>query len=87
MPSLSATDSARGLAAALQAAVTVRNDLAVTEAGFTSSQLQILLGNGDGTFESGDSYLSGDGPFYVQSAYLSNRKHNLDLMATTGSGV
>lgn len=62
-------------------------DLAVTEYGLTGNQLEILLGNGDGSFQSGGTYLSGQGPFDVQAAYLNNQDHNLDLVVTIGGGL
>lgn len=62
-------------------------DLAVTEASAGDSQLQILLGDGNGSFTAGNSYLSGLGPFYVQSASLRKGSNNVDLLATTGLGV
>jgi len=61
-------------------------DLAVSEFYGGASQLQILLGNGDGTFSQGAAYLSGLLPTDVQAAYLA-KDQNLDLVVSEVNGT
>ncbi len=60
-------------------------DLAV--ASYTTNQVQVLLGNGDGTFDSPVSYDSGIQPQYTLAVDL-NHDGNLDLVVTSsGDGL
>jgi hypothetical protein len=60
-------------------------DVAVSELFFTTSQLQIFLGNGDGTFHPGETYLSGQGAFDVKAGRI-DKDENLDLVVGIGGG-
>ena len=61
-------------------------DLAVSEYYGGANQLQILFGNGDGTFSLGPTYLSGLFPRDLQAAYLDNDR-NLDLVVSVNNGM
>ena len=54
-------------------------DLALAENAFNATQLQIFLGNGDGSFRLGAAYLPGSSPGQVVAADL-NGDHHLDLV-------
>ena len=61
-------------------------DLAVTQEFSTTSQIQILLGNGDGTFRLGQSYPVGPSPVSVAVADF-NGDHKLDLAVAENGGI
>ncbi len=61
-------------------------DLAVPQDFGSNSDVQILLGNGDGTFRTGASYPVGPQPMSVVAADL-NKDHKTDLVVTEFEGI
>jgi hypothetical protein len=61
-------------------------DLAVTREFSTTSEIQILLGNGDGTFRPGQTYPVGPSPISVAVADF-NGDHKLDLAVAEFGGI
>ena len=61
-------------------------DVAVTQEFGGTSELQILLGNGDGTFRLGQTYPVGPSSYAVAVADF-NGDHKLDLAVAEGQGV
>jgi len=56
-------------------------DLATTNSGTGANSISVLLGNGDGTFQTHVDYATGIGPLYLTAADL-NADGNLDLAVT-----
>jgi len=61
-------------------------DVAVTGAFFSTSQVDILLGNGDGTFTADGYYLLASTPQSVATAHFTSNEKNLDLVIADYGG-
>jgi hypothetical protein len=62
-------------------------DLAVGGQFGASSKLDVLLGNGDGTFTDDGYYEIGGEPFAIATGYFTSDKTNLDLAVSVGGAI
>jgi hypothetical protein len=62
-------------------------DLAVGGEFGASSKLDVLLGNGDGTFTDDGYYEIGGAPYAIATGYFTSDKTNLDLAVSVGGAI